>query len=317
MAISVPPTAPTQPTVVPGRPGAGSRATSIAPARSEPGGSAAADIPARREELSAFLRSRRERIAPDDAGLIAGGRRRTPGLRREEVAQLAAIGVTWYTWLEQGRPINASADVLDAISRALRLDSAEREHLFRLADVAPTVADPVGSCLDPEVQVVLDKLDPLPACVLNSRYDVLAWNNAYAGLFPGLVHAIPAERNVLWQVFGAMAECPLVDRDVELARLVATLRGAYSRHLGEPQWTDFVRDLSAASLDFAVLWARHDVAEPGNRSKRFKALNGEVLEFFATNFAVTGTPETRLAVYTPIDDANARRLGRQRTTIRR
>ena len=141
--------------------------------------------------------------------------------------------------------------------------------------------------------------------MLNSRYDVLAWNRAYAGLFPGLVDAIPAERNVLWQVFGEKAECPLVDREVELARLVATLRGAYPRHLGEPRWTDFVRDLSAASPDFAALWARHDVAEPGNRLKRFWALSGDVLELFATNFAITGAPETRLAVSTPVDAANA------------
>src|SRR6516165_899063 len=93
------------------------------------------DGPDRRRELASFLRSRRERIAPEDAGLIAGRRRRTPGLRREEVAQLASVGVTWYTWLEQGRPIHASADVLDAIARALRLDLPEREHLYRLAGV--------------------------------------------------------------------------------------------------------------------------------------------------------------------------------------
>ncbi|MEV4325694.1 helix-turn-helix transcriptional regulator, partial [Microbispora rosea] len=113
----------------------------------------------RREELAAFLRSRRERIRPEDVGLPPGLRRRTPGLRREEVAQLAGVGVTWYTWLEQGRPINASVQVLDAIARTLRLDAAEREHLYRLADL-PEIADPAGDGegLDAEVHTILRQL---------------------------------------------------------------------------------------------------------------------------------------------------------------
>src|ERR671937_2628709 len=109
----------------------------------------------RRRALAEFLRSRRERITPEQVGLPPGVRRRTPGLRREEVAQLAGVGVTWYTWLEQGRPINASVQVLDAIARTLRLDRTEREHLYRLAEV-PAVTEPLGECLEPEVQAVLD-----------------------------------------------------------------------------------------------------------------------------------------------------------------
>jgi len=273
------------------------------------------DGPDRRRELASFLRSRRERIAPEDAGLIAGRRRRTPGLRREEVAQIAAVGVTWYTWLEQGRPIHASADVLDAVARALRLDLPEREHLYRLAGVTSSQPDPAASCLEAEVQVVLDQLQPLPASVLNTRYDVLAWNQAYAVLFPSLVDAEPAERNLLWQIFAADAECAVLDREVELARMVATLRGAYARHVGEPRWTDFIRDISAASPEFAAYWATHDVAEPANRRKRFRGLGGEAIELFVTGFAVTGTPEARLVVYTPVDDVAAARLRRQQTAM--
>src|SRR5690242_18749886 len=120
----------------------------------------------RRAELAAFLRSRRERITPEQAGLPPGLRRRTPGLRREEVAQLSGVGVTWYTWLEQGRPINASEQVLDAIARTLRLDRAERDHLFRLADSAPGRQQPFEDCpLDPELAVILEALDPLPAVI--------------------------------------------------------------------------------------------------------------------------------------------------------
>ena len=110
----------------------------------------------RRHELAAFLRSRRERITPEDAGLPGGHRRRTAGLRREEVAQLSGVGVTWYTWLEQGRPIRASVQVLEAVARTLRLDAIERQHLFRLAEV-PDTAHPEhsGPVLRPQIQVVL------------------------------------------------------------------------------------------------------------------------------------------------------------------
>ena len=265
--------------------------------------------PARRRELAAFLRFRRARISPEEVGLIPGPRRHTPGLRREEVAQLASVGLTWYTWLEQGRPINASVDVLDAIARALRFDATEREHLYRLADVAIDAVDPGCGKLEPEIQAILDGLEPLPASVMNARYDMLAWNTAYAALFPGLVMARGQERNVLWQVF-TMNVCPLLDPEQELPRMVATLRGAFGRHVGEPAWTDFVRRLSTASPRFAELWARHDVAEPGNRIKRFRGANGEEVQFHATTFAVTGTPEARIVVYTPINDAAERELRR-------
>src|SRR4051794_41747517 len=128
----------------------------------------------RRNELAEFLRSRRARLSPGDMGLAPGLRRRTPGLWREEVAQLAGVGVTWYTWLEQGRPINASVQVLDAIARVLRLGPSERWHLYRLAELpgvpAPRSTDTVPS----EVVAVLDAIDPSPACVYNGKYDLLA-----------------------------------------------------------------------------------------------------------------------------------------------
>ena len=267
--------------------------------------------PARRRELAAFLRSRRARISPEEVGLIPGPRRHTPGLRREEVAQLASVGLTWYTWLEQGRPINASTDVLDAIARALRFDTTEREHLYRLADIPIDPVDPGCGQLEPEIQTILDGLEPLPACVMNARYDMLAWNAAYAALFPGLVMARGQERNVLWQVF-TMDICPLLDSDQEMPRMVATLRGAFGRHVGEPAWTDFVRRLSVASPRFAELWARHDVAEPGNRIKRFRGGDGEEIRFHATSLAVTGNPEARMIVYTPINGAAQQELRRSR-----
>src|SRR2546429_562978 len=149
----------------------------------------------RRHELAAFLRSRRERITPEDAGLPSGHRRRTAGLRREEVAQLSGVGVTWYTWLEQGRPIRASVQVLEAVARTLQLDTIERQHLFRLAEV-PDTTHPVesGPLLPPQIQVVLDGLSPIPASVVTDRFDSPPWNAAYQLFLPPLGQAYPAAR---------------------------------------------------------------------------------------------------------------------------
>jgi len=263
----------------------------------------------RRSELGTFLRSRRERLSPTDLGLPPGLRRRTPGLRREEVAQLAGVGVTWYTGLEPGRSINASVQVLDAIARTLRLDRAEREHLYRLADM-PAVLDAPGECLDPEVQTILDGLDPLPAAVYNGRYDVLAWNATYQGLFPGMTRAPRSERNVLWQMF-MMPECcaAMEDRENERRALLATFRGAYGRHLREPAWSTFIDRLTAASPEFAAMWAMQEVAEPTRRKKVFYHRHlGRRLHVVTTSLAVSGTPETRMVVYTPIDESDRRVL---------
>jgi transcriptional regulator with XRE-family HTH domain len=272
-----------------------------------------------RAEFGSFLRSRRERISPEDVGLAPGGRRRTPGLRREEVAQLAGVGVTWYTWLEQGRPINASVQVLDAIARTLRLDGAEQAHMYRLAGM-PGVVDPdeangdgdgtggdgdgVGraSHLPAEVPTILDGLDPLPGAVYNSRYDLLAWNRTYAALFPRLVSSRGCERNALWHMFVSPLCCnQFLNRDTELPRMVATLRGYFGRHVGEPAWTEFVRRLSAASAEFAQMWAAHEVAGPGRHVKIFRHASVGTIQLASTSMNLATPPETRLLVYTALD----------------
>jgi transcriptional regulator with XRE-family HTH domain len=260
----------------------------------------------RRDELAQFLRSRRARLTPADVGLPPGLRRRTPGLRREEVAQLAGVGVTWYTWLEQGRNINASVQVLDAIARTLRLDPAEREHLYLLADV-PTVPETPATTLAPEVQSILDALAPLPAVVYNGRYDALAWNATYQAIFPGLTGAPPSLRNVLWQMFAVPACCSAIgNRETELRTMVAQFRASFGRHLGEPAWVSLVDRLSAASPEFAEMWARHDVASPATRVKVFarNLIGIDEVRTTATSLAIAATPEARIVVYTPIDEAD-------------
>ncbi|MGW5649956.1 helix-turn-helix transcriptional regulator [Streptomyces humi] len=258
----------------------------------------------RRPELAAFLRTRRARVTPADVGMPPGLRRRTPGLRREEVAQLSGVGVTWYTWLEQGRPINASPQVLDAVARTLRLDAPEREHLYRLAEVAYAPApEGLSRSVAAEVQGIIDALDPLMAVVYTSRYDVLATNAAYRDLFlvPETVRiGVP---NVLWTLFTVPEEdSPVVHLERELPMMVATLRSSYGRHVGEPAWEDFIRALSRTSARFARLWASGAVAQPGPRVKTFR--HGAVGEVRMTSqsLSIDGMPESRIVVYTPEDE---------------
>jgi transcriptional regulator with XRE-family HTH domain len=261
---------------------------------------------ARRTELAAFLRTRRERISPEDVGLPPGIRRRTAGLRREELAQLAGVGVTWYTWLEQGRRINASVQVLDAIARTLRLDATERVHLFRLADVpgaAVTVESPEWECpLPPEVPRILDAI-PLPASVITERFDLIAWNQVYGSLFPRVTEAPPGERNTLLSNLTGPPCCsPFPDPNVHCAVMVAQLRAAYGRHVGDPSWTQFIRRLEAVSPTFAATWAAHDVAQPASYTKSFRHPAVGMVTTTTTSFAVSAVPGARMVIYTPDDE---------------
>ncbi|MFD9908384.1 helix-turn-helix transcriptional regulator [Streptomyces sp. NPDC059063] len=268
----------------------------------------------RRSELAAFLRSRRARITPADVGMPPGPRRRTPGLRREEVAQLSGVGITWYTWLEQGRPINASAQVLDAVARTLRLDKAECDHLYDLAEVAPAPRhEEAVETVGPEIQGIIDALDPHPAVVYNTRYDILATNAAYRDLFAVPQIEAIGVANVLWSLFVVPERyCPLVFRDSELPVMVATLRGAYGRHVGEPAWEDFIRALSVASPQFALLWASGDVVPPGPRVKTFRHNAVGELRMTSVSLSINGMPECRIVAYTAEDEETRRRMARIR-----
>jgi transcriptional regulator with XRE-family HTH domain len=272
---------------------------------SEPKGRRGNTVVLRRGELAAFLRSRRERITPEDVGLPGGYRRRTAGLRREEVAQLAGVGVTWYTWLEQGRPIRASVQVLEAVARTLRLDTVERQHLFRLAEVPDTATpDHGGQLLGPQIQTVLDALSPMPASVVTERFDILAWNAAHAVLFPRTSEVPATERNTLLACFTRADCCSAIEnRADQRAAMVAQLRAAYGHHVGDPAWTGFVRRMEAASPEFAAMWATQDVAQPAYHAKVFRHPLYPRLEMTSASFAVQTAPGTRMVVYTPDNDA--------------
>jgi transcriptional regulator with XRE-family HTH domain len=265
--------------------------------------------PARRSELADFLRSRRERIAPEEVGMPPAPRRRTPGLRREEVATLAGVGVTWYTWLEQGRDINASAQVLDAVARTLLLDPHEREHLFRLAEVPDSSPETDCQVLTPTVQVLLDKLDPFPAAVRNARFDTLGFNRSYERLVGDLAGIPFEDRNTLWRAFTSpTARAAMVDWGDATRRMVAEYRAAMAEHVADPAWKCLVTRLTQASPEFAGLWEQHEVAAPENRTKRWLHPQVGLLRLDYTYLWLGQRINCRLISYTPADEQTAARL---------
>lgn len=263
----------------------------------------------RRNELGAFLRSRRERISPEQVGLRPSRRRRTPGLRREEVAQLAGVGVTWYTWLEQGRDINASAQVLDAIARTLLFDPHERTHLFTLAGTADTHVASESNALTPTAQMLLDQLEPFPALAVNGRFDVLAHNRIWASGFPDLGDLPIEDRNCLWLMFTHPHwRKVIVDWDDTSARMVAQYRASMAEHVAEAPWKDLVARLHRASPEFRALWERHDVLPPENRIKRVRHPLVGLLRLDFTYLWLEQRIGTRIVTYTPADNETRRRL---------
>ena len=267
----------------------------------------------RRAELGSFLKARRAALRPEDVGLPPGPRRRTPGLRREEVALLAGVGVSWYTWLEQGRPINASWQVLDAVAGTLQLDGAGRWHLYRLAEAMPLRSWAKTAVVPDAVRDVLRSLDPLPAVLVNSRFDVIESNDAHEEMFWDW-HSLPCvHKNLLWcTVTEPLARELFVNYDEEIPHMVARLRAAYAQHIGDPEWEEDIRRLTGLSPEFAELWARHEVAGPAPRTLRFRHPEAGLMTFTRTELDVSAMTGLRIAVYSPLDDETRGRLPRTR-----
>jgi transcriptional regulator with XRE-family HTH domain len=263
-----------------------------------------------RAELAEFLRARRDAVTPEQVGLPRGAsRRRTPGLRREEVAMLAGVSLTWYTWLEQGRRITASNDVLAAIGRALRLDDAGIEHLLALGQPAsaPLEAPPEA----PTALVrLIESLEPAPAYVLGPRWEFLAWNAAQARLYPRLASLEGIERNLLWVLFADPATRELiVDWDLHARQALAEFRAGTSQLRGDPQFAVLVERLQAASDEFATWWAEHDVAGFETRLRRFRHPAAGLLTFEYQQLAPVEWPSLRVTCQLPVPgDDSAERL---------
>ncbi|MBC2639188.1 MULTISPECIES: helix-turn-helix transcriptional regulator [unclassified Rhodococcus (in: high G+C Gram-positive bacteria)] len=264
---------------------------------------------ARRGEFGAFLKSRRARITPEQVGLPTGGRRRTPGLRREEIAQLAGVGVTWYTWLEQGRDIKASEQVLAAISRTLRLDLHEHAHLLTLAGVTEPLSKTECNAVTPSMKAMMAKLDPFPVIVSNARYDVLAHNRGYCWLMGGLDAVPSGERNLLVQsLFNPDWRARIVGWEEHVSRMVAGFRAGWAEHLGEPAWISLVKRLSAESPLFEQLWNRCDVTRDPVTTRRFEHPTAGPLKFHVTHLNAGLHSEITTSTFTPADEVTASKL---------
>lgn len=224
----------------------------------------------RRAELADFVRSRRDRLAPEDVGLPARPRRRSPGLRREDVAELIGVSVTWYTWIEQGRDIRVSATVLENLARVLRLSADERTHLFQLAgrSIPPAAGPPPA--VPSAVQHLLTALEPFPAHIRDAHWHVLAWNRAESLVAPW--GTLPqAERHVVWNHFTnpelrRMAD----DWEGDGQTLLALFRQAIGPRLGDPALTSLIGRLQRVSPEFATWWPKHQVQQQRARLIRLR-----------------------------------------------
>jgi len=266
-----------------------------------------------RAGLGAFLVNQRAKLRPGTVGLPPGGRRRTPGLRREEVAQLAGLGVTWYTWLEQARDIQVSTGALDRIASALRLHPAERAHLFVLAGrAAPTAPLDTTAGVSPLILRLIDSLHDQPALVRNGRWDAVAWNRGAARLFGDFDRRPPLDRNMVWLLFTDPSfRRALPDWENDTRRCVARFRASFARAGGNPAYQALVDELMAASPEFRPLWRQHDVIAPSDGLKRFDHPVVGLLELEHTVLAVSDANDLNLIVYSAAPGTpSAERLAR-------
>jgi len=263
-----------------------------------------------RSELADFVRDRRQAVTPAQAGLASTGRRRTPGLRREEVAALAGVGLTWYTWFEQGRAVNVSGAFLDNVARALRLDAAEHAHLFSLAGHRPPSRGGAAGEVPGVLGDLMTDLADRPAFIKDMRWDILAWNAACAAVFGSFDHLPAARRNSLWLTFAdAGFRDTMVDWESDARRMVGRFRADYARNAGDRRLSELVDSLSAESPEFRRLWRDYKVLDrdAGMRTVRVGGLGPT--RFHYTVLAIEGAGGLKLVLYSPDrTDANGQRF---------
>lgn len=258
--------------------------------------------------LGLFLRDRRSRLDPATFGF--SGRRRTPGLRREEVAQRANISPTWYTWLEQGRGGAPSADVLNRIAGGLILTEPEREHLFMLGlGRPPEVRYHAIEGVSPRLQRLIDTLEASPALVRTAAWDILAWNKAATVVLTDYDRLAPSERNVLRLLFSN----PDVKRhqhdwDAMARFVVGAFRADVARAGATSEIAELVDDLCRTSAEFERIWQENDLVSMGEGTKRLKHPVLGDIELEYSGFAVDGRPDLNLVVYNPVDEAIVKKI---------
>ena len=270
-----------------------------------------APTPSRRTQLADFLRAKRAAISPADIGLPANGHRRTPGLRREEVAQRAGVGLSWYTWLEQARDITPSAQVLLALSRALELSPPEQAHLFVLAGVAlqPEPGQP-DSDVDEQTATLVHALLPHIAYVLSPRFDVLVHNRAAEVIMSDLVARPPHRRNLLLWLFDGQTDWGGGGPEWEATARANLLdfRTEYDRHPDDPSYQRLVDELTGRSELLRDWWAEHGVQPPEPVRKLIRHATLGPLNLLQSQSCLAHKPSLRLRMLVPADDRTRRLL---------
>lgn len=259
----------------------------------------------RLQELGDFLRTRRARLAPEDVGLPRGSRRRAPGLRRAEVAQLAGVSVDWYTWLEQGRPITVSTQVLESLVQALHMNESERTHLFFLAHQQPPPERATGpETVSPTLQHFLDQQTLSPAFVIGRWWDTVAVNEAACVVFGDFHQLATHERNSVWRMFTSPAHRQLlVDWEGNARRMLAQFRATCGRYPGDPRLAELIHDLMICSPEFRAWWPQHEVLGTLEGRKTFNHPEVGYLMFEHLTFQMFDAPDLKVNVYTPLEEA--------------
>ena len=258
----------------------------------------------RRHDFADFLRTRRLRLSPEEVGLIRGGRRRTKGLRREEVAERANVGVSWYTLLEQGRDVHPSREVLAAIADALQLTPDERQHLFFFAN-QPYLIETSSSdeLISPALRRVLDSLTPTPAYIIDRRWNYLAWNTTASQIFLRTEMAPPYEYNVIWRIF-TDPKIRLLNKEPTweqvALQVLEEFRAESVRYADEEWFKRLIADLQHVSPEFRAWWPHHNVRGRADARKTLEHPLVGCLMFEHTTLQVPAQPELKVMIYTPL-----------------
>lgn len=260
----------------------------------------------RYKELGDFLKTRRNKIKPEQLGIPVGARRRTPGLRREEVAQLAGIGLTWYTWLEQGRAINVSDDLLDSLSRVYLLTDGERNHLYALANKSLTNKSRDYQPVNDTLIRILEKLNfsYCPAYIMDYHWNLVAWNKYAVSVF-GDFSKLPAyERNVIYMMFCNQEYMALFnDWEFHAKGIIARFHATMAKHIDDPWFTGFIQDIKNKNDKFSSWWSLYDVNSMSDVVKELTHPSLGKLTFEFVSFDVSDNLNFKLLIHNPDDES--------------
>lgn len=259
---------------------------------------------ARLQALSAFLKLQRAKISPEAAGLPSGTRRRTPGLRREEVAQLAGVSTTWYTWLEQGRDIQVSASVLDCVAAALKLTADERKYLFSLAmeqgKSSPASYAPELAKVSPSLQKIMQELRFCPVIMTDHRCYIVGWNNAASHIFIRFDRLPPEERNLIRLLFTRPELRRLaVNWEQFVSDYLAMFRSYYGEYMEDGWYEPFLEEMRTQHPDFSRLWEQTKVSTAPDMQLEFRHAKAGKMMFELTSLKIQGASDLRMSIYTP------------------